>query len=684
MLSQKETGNLIQADFFNLLGGLNNTDSPFKVAQEQAIAGYNYDYVSTGGIKKRKAHTLLNASADAQTNTLGIFVHSTSAASTKTVLRAAGTKLQTINQTTGASTNVTSDATGASTTAFSSTQPVVFSQFNTSSADTTWMAGGGVGSAVLLGYNGTTFTTNGTAIPTSSGMSSTTVAGTQLLTTGTYYYAIAFVKNSTAAASNAACDLSVSVTSGGSNVVRLTFNITNNDTTKYSGIRVYRSAISGTSLFTAGNLIATVASSATTYDDTGATAASASDNVPRAGNTSLDNSVLGSGTYNSVTTWKRRLVTATGSTVLFSDLNKPESWPTANTITLPSGGDIKAVGVIYFSTPTTSATDEILVVFKEREMWVVTGSNFVRLTNGSGVITQDIDITLKFIDYVGCVAQNLIVFAKGFLYWIDYSGVYLWDGSAKPVYLSRLIEYDFSLDGDLDLTSLMYGCGDYLRRQNQIIWFLPSLSLGVNKLALKLDLRLTLGNSSFPNSLVGRVLDAVFMKDSLTYNMYGVKSALISSSEVFYGSGNDGRIWELFDNENSENSAAVAFSYRTKSEDFGLAGVAKRFHKVIVWCRESTTNNLTLKYWTNYKLNSSYQTTLNVVVSNQVTNAVWDQATWDSAYWDENLVTFRPVVFNLSGAEGDSITLEMDQGSVNSPITIAGYSVFYTQVGLRK
>lgn len=684
-IAQHQNGQFIQADFFSLLGGLNKTDSPFRVASEQAIAGYNYDYIATGGIKKRKAHTLLNASPDTQTRTLGMGIYSTTSNSTKTLLRAAGTKLQTVDQSSGATTNITDDTVSAGSTPFSSTQPVCFKQFTTSSSTTTWFAGGGQGSGVINGYNGTNYTANGVPIPTTSGITAVNnIAGTQNLGTGTYYYAIAYKKASTGAISNATGDISVSVTNGSGHVVQLTFNLTSNDTTKYSQILVYRSGAGGVNGFTAGDLIATVSSSTTTVNDDGTVASSVALNIPRTNSTILDNSVLPSNTYNIMTVWKKRLVVASGSTFYCSDVNKPESWPSANQVTIPSGGDIKAMGIIYFSTPTTSATDEYLCIFKENEMWVFTGNNFVQLTNSNGVITQVLDVTLKFVDYIGCIAQNSIVFAKGFIYWVGYSGIYLWDGSGKPVYLSRNIEYDFTPDGDIDLTNSLYCCGEYLQKQNEIIWYIASKSLGINYLAIKIDLRLTMAQPYVPQALVGRILDAICLYDSLTYPIYGQVKVIISQAEILYGSGNDGCIWKQFDNDNSENNQAVAFSYRTRSEDFGSPGEAKRFHKVVVWCRESTTNNLTLKWWTNYKLTSSYQTTQQVQISTQVTNSIWDQATWDNAYWDQQLVTYKPVTFNLQNAEGDALTMEFSQMNINSPLTIAGYQVFYTDITLRK
>lgn len=670
-ISQHQENQFIQADFFDNTGGINNTDAPFRVQPGQSIAGSDYDYLATGGLQKRFAATLLNSVADTQTRSLG-FALNNSTSGSKTLLRAAGTKLQSVDTSSGACTNISDDLASPSSNFFTSTQPVVFSQFNTQTASVTWAAGGGLASGVVLGYNGTKATKNGSNVATGS-LTDSTVSGTQNLPTGTYIYAIALVKGSTGAVSNAALDHSVSVTNGAGNVVRISFtSLTSLDTTKYTSIRVYRSVISGVTGFTTGDLIGTVASTATHFDDDGSISGTAV-NVPRAGNTILDNSVLPSGTYNTISTWKRRLVTAQNSTIYISDLDKPESWPTPNFITIPSGGNITALGIISFSTPTSATTDEFLVIFKERETWVLTGSSIT-------------DWALKFVDFVGCPAQPLLVTANGFLAWIDYRGVYLWDGSYKPIYCSRLIEYDFGNDGDIDLSKLTKGWGTFFKKQNEIIWYISSIDLGEQKLGLKLDVRLTY--PTIGNALAGRVLDGIFIKDSSPVPLYAGLATLPNTAETFYSGDNSGYIYKLYDNINSDNGTAIPFSIRMRSEDFGKPGVTKRFHKVVVWCRDSTLNDLILNYWTTYKTDDAHMSTQRAQVTSAVTNAYWDQATWDTVYWDASLVTYSPVVFNLGqpsgGVEGDALTLEFSQPSANSPITIAGYTVYYTVAGVRK
>jgi hypothetical protein len=697
MADIRKQGDFLQADFFNNVGGLNTTDSPFRVQDTQAIQGYNYDYLYTGGFRKRFANTLLNSTPDSLTRTIGVGIY-TDTSNSKTVLRATSTKLQTVNQSTGATTVITDDTVSAGTTPFSSTQPVVVSAFNSSSNNTTWMAGGGLSSGTIIGYNGTTYTINGAA-PLAGAISvASGGAGSTTLSTNTYYYAVVAYKASTGATSNAALDVSYSSTAGNFADVQLN-GITAYDTTKYTQIWIYRSSAGGTTAFTTGDLVAKIAYNGTTYTVASGSGSivstskyrdngsyiSTSTNVPRAGGTSLDNSVLPSGTYNCITTYRRRLVAATGTTLYFSDLNKPESWPAANTITIPSGGPITGLAVINFNTPTTSGANEFLAVFQERQLWLITGSTFTTLTSGN-VVLQTADIQLLFVDYVGCPAHNLIVNANGFLFWIDYRGVYLWDGSNKPIYASRLIEYDFGPDGDFDLTNIQYGTGTFYRKQNEVVWFLSSKTYGVNLMALKMDLRLSLAN--IETALAGRILEAVFIKDTFPNSVYGASSVIISSAETLFASGDDGYIWKMYDNLNSDNATGVQFSYRTRPNDMGMMGTTKRYHKVIAWCQEGNLNNLTLNFWTNYRTLDTYKSTVSEQITSQVSAAIWDQSTWDVSYWDQIAKTYNPVVFNLSsgdmGTEGEAITLEFIQNNVQSPVTIAGYSIIFSVAGLRE
>lgn len=673
--NQHQQGQFLQADFFDNSKGLNVTDSPIRVLDEQATDGFAYEYGLTGGFKKRRGHTKINSAADAQLQQLGAGLLA-KYDNTKTVIRAAGTKLQTLDISTGATVNLTEDITGASSNFIPSnaTIPALFSQFNSATQQMLWCTGATM--TRLAGvYSTTKATTNGVAAPTGAITATLglTGAGGVWAGTGTYFYAVTYTKNSTGAESNATLDVSVTVDDVTKKVTISLSGLTSLDTTLISKVNIYRSAVAGVSGFTTGSLIAQVTSGTASYVDDGSSILDAQ-NVPRSGNIVLDNGVLPSGTPTGLALWKRRLVTAINSTVYYSELNKPESWPLTNRIQVPSGGPITGLAIISFNTPTAIASDEFLVIFKESEIWIVTGNDYT-------------DVALKLVDYTGCINQALVVNANGYLTWVNGRGVFLWDGSGKPIYCSRPIEYQFSPDGTLDKSKLPLGFGFFHRKTNQIVWYLSDSVLGENKYALKLDLRLSL--PSVETSLMARIMDGVFIQDQQTFPLYGGASLLPStnlSDEIVVAGDASGFTYKLFDGT-SDAGGGIPFGYQTKSLDLGLPFQTKRVHKVIVWAEDSSDADLTLEYWLSYKTDSAAASTQSQPISRQVTRAIYDLAYWDAANWDGNNRTYSPVVFNLyspQGTEGEAITLKFSQGDANAPVSIAGFTIIYSVGGLRK
>lgn len=161
-----------QLHCFSNVEGLNLTDSQFYVKNGQATGGYNYDYVRTGGIQKILGLSKINTAADAQTSCLGAGLHNKVSDNTKTVIRAAGTKIQVFDPSAGTFSNKSDDTVSAGTDflAVGSTQPVVFAPFTDSSAlcDYLWMAGGGLAS--ITGY--VAYTVNGEYTLVTSGAGS--------------------------------------------------------------------------------------------------------------------------------------------------------------------------------------------------------------------------------------------------------------------------------------------------------------------------------------------------------------------------------------------------------------------------------------------------------------------------------------------------------------------------------
>lgn len=673
----QKAGQKILAPFFENFGGLNLSDSTFAIKPNQAVGGYNFEYVKTGGIQKSLAPLRLNSVADAQLRTLGLFLRNTKAGS-KSIIRAAGTKIQ-LTDLTGTFTNLTEDTTSAGSDflATDSEQPVVGSMFTTPGTDVLWLAGGGM-SKVYGVASDATVTENGVPAPTGTISATESGGGGSWTTTGTYYYAVAYRKRSTQALSNAALDVAHTLTSTSNRVVISLSGLTNLDTTKYDKVYLYRSAVSGADAFTAGSLVAQADSTATSITDTGSALASAQV-IPRAGNTVLDNSQLPSGTYKVLTTWKRRLVTAKDSTLYISDLNKPESFPTVNTIDIPSGGDIKGLAIISFTTPSATSTDEFLAVFKENELWVVTGDSIE-------------DWSLKFVDSTGCLGQPLIVSANGYLFFIDNRGIYLWDGAGKPVYVSRPIEELFGATGKIDRSKLRMAWGQFFRRQNQVVWCLSNSDVGEQRYLLKLDLRLTLPHVA--NTLGQRIIDGVFLPGKIANGAYAGASFVFptaSNQEDVLISGDDaGFLYRQLYATTGVGADDYDFTYKTKFLDMGSPRVAKRFEKVIAWVENVGNWDLTLDYWTDFRSSPDNKNTVAATINSNTDGSVglWDVAQWDVAKWDSYSSQPKAITFNLNSApynnaEGEVIQLQFRNQSSDQPVTIYGFSVLYSEIALR-
>jgi hypothetical protein len=667
------------ASYMANIGGLNTSDSTFAIQDDQATGGYNYEYAMTGGIQKSLCPARLNSSADSQLKTLGIALKNTKS-STKSIIRAAGTKIQ-LTDLQGTFTNLSEDTATATTDILSSgsLQPVVSSMFITPSTDVLWMAGGGM-SGIYGAYSDSKVTANGCPVPTGSFSATPSLLGGDFAATGTYWYSIAFRKASTAALSNCVLDVSA-VVANTTDIVTLNFSaITNLDVTKYDSIYVYRSEVNGTTDFTAGDLV-TVIDVTTgytgTYVDTGLYSAT-SQVVPRAGNVLLDNSVLPTATYKCATAWKRRLATATGSTVSISDLNKPESWPLTNTITIPSGGEITGLAVVSF-TPNASSTDEFLAVFKETEVWIISGNTYS-------------DWSLKFVDNCGTLGQSLIATANGYLYFIDNRGVYIWDGVGKPIYLSRPIENFFGTDGKLDRSQLYKGSAVFFKRQNQVVWFLSHNDIGEQKIMLKLDLRLTLPAIKAP--LGERMVDGIFLLGKMNNPVYASAAFIFPTSvsqEFVLVTGDDaGYCYRQFYASTGLGANDYDFTYESKYFDCGQANQVKQFYQVVAWVENSGNIPLYLDYWTEFRTGESDKNTVGVTINPTTdgSSALWDVGYWDIAQWDGYTARPKRIIFNLAAApynnnQGEVIKLRFRNQSSDQPITIYGFGVSYADLGTR-
>ncbi len=678
-MSANQFGQLKQVDFADNVGGLNLSDSAFKIKENQAAGGVNYDYVLTGGIRKRLGAPKVNAVADTALRSLGLGQYAPTSGTDKYIMRAADRSLQLLDTSTPAFTALTQNTAAASATPFalSSTQQVQFKQFSTGTSDILWGAGGGA--ALPVGaYSTTKFTANGVQDPsgTFSGAVNAHNSGSWTAA-GAYYYAVVYRKSGTAALSNATLDIT-KTTVNTDDTVTLTLP-TIADQTLIDQIWIYRSARNGADGFTTGNLIAQVASNVTSFvdhGDLGNPDVLTAVNVPRENSVILDNSPLPTGTYNTLTLWSNRLVTSSGNSLYISDVNKSESWPTVNYINVPSAGPITALATISFTSPQADSLEELLVIFKETELWVLSPGSSSDYTSWS----------LLRIDKTGCPQQSLIVQAQGFLAWVNQRGVFLWDGAGKPIYASRLIASVFGLSGGLDKALFSYGCAEYFSRENQIMWFLSSKIYGEQKYVIKMDMSLTL--MQVQQGLTGRTLDAVLVQDTYAFPIYSAFAYVpLNGQNEQMLLGDDAGYCYFACNGSSDGGEAFDFRYLTAPLHCGNPNTIKQFHKVIVWALDVGDWDLDLDYWSDFSTAEANVTTIGQPVSTETqTASLWDIATFDTSAFDSYSARITPIVYNLqpgatNASVGSTIQLRFRNDNADQPITIHAFSVIYSEQG---
>lgn len=646
-------------------GGLNITDSPIKMEDNQATGqSYNYSYTRVGALTKVLSAGLINTTPDSQLISVGLGTYHSVDTDIRTLIRGAGTKFQTFNITTGVFTDLIDDTSAAHSDFLlsGSTQPLVFCPFATLIGGTQLhMAGAGLTLPDL--YNGDKITQNGVNVPKGSiGLTVNTHNGGSWFAVGAYYYGVQFRKRSTQATSNVSLDQTATVVNSDDTITISLSGINNIDTTLYDQIYIFRSAVSGSINFTTGSLIAQIPSTQTSYVDTGSSIADAQ-NIARPGNIILDQSVLPAGTYNSVSAFKLRLVVAKGSTIYFSDLNKPESWPLTNVITVPSGGDITALGTIGVPSEYTTGADQYLCIWKERELWVVTGEDY---TNWS----------LLFVDKTGCASQSLVVSFNGFVTWITYNGIFIWTGQSRPIRVSKLIQALFETDGDLDKDFLTQGVGRHYEKENLVVWRLSHRTKGKNKLSIKLDTRLTamvIAQATFQLPEI----PAIFTFDYDNNSYYGLESFITNNDEILIAGDDQGNMYQVY----GSASNTVAFDYETKPLDMGCPEVLKNFKRVLVLVEKLTPNDLDLFFWADYRNRNEYASKESVSLAPQkgTQPALWDIALWDQAEWDDYTPDINWIEYNLhsqeNNSQGNSLKLRFEQLEASAPVRIHGFAI---------
>jgi hypothetical protein len=315
----------------------------------------------------------------------------------------------------------------------------------------------------------------------------------------------------------------------------------------------------------------------------------------------------------------------------------------------------------------------------------------------------------------GCPNPALLVSSNGFIFWLNYAGAYMWDGSGKPIKLSRPINDLWDRDGDLDKAKLVRGFGRHFSKKDEIVWFVSSRSFGEQKLGIRINLKLTMPRVS--SDLAGRSVDGCFNLDSMTFPVFGGDTFLPASDteEMFLCGDDTGFLYKMytgvsdafeelnttqwdeanFDEANWDGEGnlgtGIDFSYETRFLDLGSPGKSKRYEKVIVWVDALGDWNLYLDYWTDFRADDGSKSSKQEVITANFdgTTALYDAADWDSASWDNYSPTLKGLVFHITptgqnNGEGDCLKLRFRQDEAYAPVTIHGFSVYFTEIGGQK
>lgn len=666
MANTRQEAQLITAEFFDNTGGLETSNSPFLSHPDCASGGFNFDYVQRGAIRKRKGHALLNSGDGSPTYGLGFFNDSKS---NRAIVRFKQGQAQLVSSGDWSYSNISHELPGSTVEAVDR----VVSNMFTGNGEALWFANrtrklGGV----YKTDTGFTITDNGvTNMATGSLTAALNTTASTFVAAGTFRYVATAVKH-TGSEGNAALEVAFNVTDPAKGVL---LTLTNNlSPSVYKKVNIYRSAINGAEGFTVGDLVAelTTITPTMTFIDTG-TSIVETQPVPRAYSVVADYSELPDGVYKGVHQFKRRLVTFSGSTLYLSEEGNAEAWPQTNRITLPTGGNITCVIPISFTTQYSSAADEHLCIFKQNELWVLTGSDYT-------------DWEVKYIDDSGVSNQSLATQCNGFISWVNYRGAFLWNGSDKPTYISQNIENLFQRGGTIKKDSFSESFVTFYKSRNEVQFYLQdNYTVTSHSYTLKLDLRLTqLGTES---TLIDRKLDGIFTPDlvpiRMTAGIVYIPDADAPEEVMLLGDEN-GALYHAYSALTDANTP-ISLNYLTQNLDMGSRGTNKRFHKVVVWVKKVSGIQVGLEWWVNYRdLSStpgSITQTAPVTSSNSL---IWDSGNWDEKVWDNTTLDMLPITFNLfANNDGDCIQLRLSESS-NKELVIYGYTIHYSQGTLRK
>jgi hypothetical protein len=124
---------------------------------------------------------------------------------------------------------------------------------------------------------------------------------------------------------------------------------------------------------------------------------------------------------------------------------------------------------------------------------------------------------------------------------------------------------------------------------------------------------------------------------------------------------------------------------------FGQPNAAKRINKVVAWVIDNGEYDFLMTYWSNYRNRAVDSDSVLATVNQGITDsgALYGSAIWDTSTFSSFSPKIKPVVFNVpsgsqNNGEGDSFRLRFQQIATTKTLTLLGFSVYYTDLSLRK
>ncbi|MDH4379095.1 MAG: hypothetical protein QE263_04225 [Vampirovibrionales bacterium] len=332
------------------------------------------------------------------------------------------------------------------------------------------------------------------------------------------------------------------------------------------------------------------------------------------------------------------------STVYLSELENPENFtpsvgPSSPGAILVGPGDgekITALHTLYL--PLTN--EEVLVVFKDRSTYVMTGSD------------ADTFTLQKISGEFGAVGPRSVVQVGSELMFLSQEGITSLstataDGNLTTRMLSRNIQPQINT---LNRNALATSWTIHLRDRNEVWWAVPDGGSTQNQriLVMNYDNGLKWSRRSGVIAACG----CVFQGQLFTGTYNGVLHRQCSGS--------------------SYNGAPISWTYRTPFYELGSPRQRKRIRDIELYLRQQSALSLTVKTAWDSRRSAASQETTTLTSTPDAESALFGLALFNA---DKYGLAGLSRVRLIPNGSGRSVQLELSGTAINQPIELQGWSI---------